>query len=169
MYAGKDSCRGMVYIIFLGMITTLYTVLADIHVCDSAFQTEDGGYTPGKGQAACLTSSGTFLCDINACQSGSPSGPTDRKQKTLAVIKVYSSDIPDPHILVKKMFFTGCSLGDNGRFLVKTTLAIKMTCWRPAYLTQGTEVIMLGVMPPDAKLRARDHPGFILAESDFAG
>ncbi|POW18406.1 hypothetical protein PSHT_05871 [Puccinia striiformis] len=154
MYAGKDSCRGMVYIIFLGMITTLYTVLADIHVCDSAFQTEDGGYTPGKGQAACLTSSGTFLCDINACQSGSPSGPTDRKQKTLAVIKVYSSDIPDPHIL---------------RFLVKTTLAIKMTCWRPAYLTQGTEVIMLGVMPPDAKLRARDHPGFILAESDFAG
>ncbi|KAI9623527.1 hypothetical protein KEM48_009422 [Puccinia striiformis f. sp. tritici PST-130] len=74
------------------MITTLYTVLADIHVCDSAFQTEDGGYTPGKGQAACLTSSGTFLCDINACQSGSPSGPTD----------------------LKKMFFTGCSLGDNG-------------------------------------------------------
>ncbi|KAI7944860.1 hypothetical protein MJO28_010555 [Puccinia striiformis f. sp. tritici] len=90
MYAGKESCRGMVYIIFLVMIITLSTVLANPHVCDRAFETMDGGYSSMKGKAVCINGAGTFICDIDACKSGSPNGPAGREQFFLAVIKVYT-------------------------------------------------------------------------------
>ncbi|POW04905.1 hypothetical protein PSHT_11026 [Puccinia striiformis] len=73
MYAGKSSNRGMICIIFLGMIATLSTVLAKEQVCDVALQTEDGGFTPGPGKAECLSSSQSYLCDLKDCQSGSSS------------------------------------------------------------------------------------------------
>ncbi|KAA1104070.1 hypothetical protein PGT21_009557 [Puccinia graminis f. sp. tritici] len=51
MRAGKDSTRGMMTILFIGMITTLSMNLANAMLCTEAFQTKEGGWGAPPGKA----------------------------------------------------------------------------------------------------------------------
>jgi hypothetical protein len=51
MRAGKDSTRGMITILFIGMITTLSISLANAMICTDAFQTKEGGWGAPTGTA----------------------------------------------------------------------------------------------------------------------
>ncbi|KAA1101190.1 hypothetical protein PGT21_010468 [Puccinia graminis f. sp. tritici] len=83
MYAGKDSSRRMINILFIGAITTLSITLTNAGKymkCTEGFQSSDGGWSMGTGKAECSTGSGAYVCDINSCGSGSPKGIRDLKQ-----------------------------------------------------------------------------------------
>ncbi|EFP81102.2 uncharacterized protein PGTG_07354 [Puccinia graminis f. sp. tritici CRL 75-36-700-3] len=93
MRAGKDSTRGMMTILFIGMITTLSMNLANAMLCTEAFQTKEGGWGAPPGKAACLSGSASRLCNLSTCYGSSPNGPLD----------------------VSQSVFTGCSISDDGK------------------------------------------------------
>ncbi|KAI9623343.1 hypothetical protein KEM48_009483 [Puccinia striiformis f. sp. tritici PST-130] len=84
MFAVKDSSRGMLCVLFVGMIATLCMTVANAHICSSSLQTAEGGWSPPDGKATCDDGSRTYVCDLAACKSGSPDNPTDFEKKTLA-------------------------------------------------------------------------------------
>jgi hypothetical protein len=54
MYAGKYSSRRMIYILFIGAITTLSITLTNAGKsmkCTDGFQASDGGWSTGTGLA----------------------------------------------------------------------------------------------------------------------
>ncbi|KAA1065509.1 hypothetical protein PGT21_001258 [Puccinia graminis f. sp. tritici] len=69
MLNGKASSRGMIYILFIGMIITLSINLSSAITCVKSFQPR------GDGKVVCDTGIYTHTCSLNNCYVLVPTNP----------------------------------------------------------------------------------------------
>ncbi|KNE95903.1 hypothetical protein PSTG_10820 [Puccinia striiformis f. sp. tritici PST-78] len=57
----------MIYILFIGMLTTLSINFANAHTCYNAFQTKQGGWNEGIDRASCNDGVSNYSCSLAQC------------------------------------------------------------------------------------------------------
>ncbi|KAI9613861.1 hypothetical protein H4Q26_009711 [Puccinia striiformis f. sp. tritici PST-130] len=67
MFAVQDTSRGMINILFIGMLTTLAINFANAYTCWNAFQTKKGGWNEGDDRASCNNGVDNYSCSLSQC------------------------------------------------------------------------------------------------------